>query len=41
MPSLLPAIADKAAWSDEVTADDQDHLITYARLLDAKADKAR
>jgi hypothetical protein len=37
----LPMIADEAAWSDEVTSYDQDHLITYARLLDAEAEKAR
>ena len=41
MPSLLPVNADGAVWSDEVTAYDQDHLITYARLLDAEAEKAR
>ena len=41
MTAPTPAIADEAAWSDEVTAYDQDHLITYARLLDAEADKAR
>jgi hypothetical protein len=37
----FPTIADEAAWSDEVTPYDQAHLITYARLLDAEADKAR
>jgi hypothetical protein len=37
MPTLLyPEITDVAAWSDEITHYDQEHFITYARILDAE-----
>ena len=35
MPELFPAIANIAAWSDQVTPYDERHFLTYARLLDA------
>ena|SRR5215469_6229554 len=33
---LYPAIADTVTWSDVITQYDQEHLITYARVLDAE-----
>jgi hypothetical protein len=37
---LEPDIADEAAWSEILTAYDQDHLAVYLRLLDAERDGA-
>jgi hypothetical protein len=40
-PPLAPDIADTAPSDPTLTAyDDQDHLVTYLRLLDADADGA-
>jgi hypothetical protein len=38
--ALAPAVADTLVWSDKITLYDQEHFITYARLLDAEADEA-
>ncbi|QOZ36384.1 DNA -binding domain-containing protein [Bradyrhizobium sp. CCBAU 53421] len=35
-----PKIADLAPSADELTSYDEEHAITYMRLLDAEADKA-
>lgn len=40
MAELFPTVADTVAWSDQVTFYDQQHFITYARLLDAEAEDA-
>ena len=32
-----PVIADEVPWSDQVTEYDEEHFITYLRLLDADA----
>ncbi len=40
MPKLEPEIADEAPWSAEFSAYDEEHLVTYLRLLDAEADGA-
>jgi len=40
MIELDPPIADEAPWSDELTAYDEAHLVTYLRLLDAEAERA-
>lgn len=39
-PELDPPIADKVPWSDTVTEYDEQHFVTYLRLLDAEADGA-
>lgn len=36
MVELAPAVADTLVWSDRITAYDQQHFVTYARLLDAE-----
>jgi hypothetical protein len=36
-----PVIADEVPWSDHVTEYDEEHFITYLRLLDADAEGAR
>ena len=40
MAKLDPEIADEVPWTDEITAYDEDHFITYLRLLDAEAEGA-
>jgi hypothetical protein len=40
MTALDPEIADDVPWSDEITAYDEAHFITYLRLLDAEAEGA-
>ena len=35
-----PVIADEVPWSDQVTEYDEEHFITYLRLLDADAEGA-
>ncbi|MCP3440910.1 DNA -binding domain-containing protein [Bradyrhizobium sp. CCGUVB14] len=39
-PALDPDVADAAPNESEVTSYDQQHLVTYWRLLDAEADGA-
>lgn len=39
-PPLDPPVADQAPHSATLTGYDQEHLITYLRLLDAEADGA-
>lgn len=36
-PKLDPDVADEAPSSDELTDYDEEHLVTYLRLLDAEA----
>ena len=40
MAKLDPEIADEVPWADEITSYDEDHFITYLRLLDAEAEGA-
>lgn len=40
MTELDPNIADDVPWSDNLTPYDEQHFITYVRLLDAEADGA-
>lgn len=40
MAKLDPEIADDVPWADEITSYDEDHFITYLRLLDAEAEGA-
>jgi len=40
MATLDPEIADEVPWADEITSYDEDHFITYLRLLDAEAEGA-
>ena len=40
MTKLDPEIADEVPWADEITSYDEDHFITYPRLLDAEAEGA-
>lgn len=40
MAKLDPEIADDVPWADEITSYDEDHFITYLRLLDAEAESA-
>jgi hypothetical protein len=35
-PQLTPAVDDAAPTADEITRYDQEHFVTYARLLDAE-----
>ncbi|WP_297494739.1 DUF2285 domain-containing protein [Acidocella sp.] len=35
MAELIAAVDDNPIWSDQVTLYDQQHFVTYARLLDA------
>ena len=35
-----PIIADEVPWSDQLTEYDEEHFITYLRLLDADAEGA-
>jgi hypothetical protein len=39
-PPLDPDIADEAPHAEALTPYDQEHLVTYLRLLDAEADGA-
>ena len=39
-PSLDPDVADTAPVSDQLTVYDEQHIITYLRLLDANAEGA-
>jgi hypothetical protein len=38
--TLIPAVADEAPNSSTLTTYDEEHLLTYLRLLDAEADGA-
>ena len=40
MTELDPDVADAVSWSDDITAYDEAHFITYIRLLDAQAEQA-
>ncbi|MCP3380067.1 DUF2285 domain-containing protein [Bradyrhizobium sp. CCGUVB4N] len=40
VPALDPDVADAAPNESELTSYDQQHLVTYWRLLDAEADGA-
>ncbi len=40
MSELDPEIADDVPWSEAITHYDEEHLVTYVRLLDAEADGA-
>lgn len=40
MTELNPDVADDVPWSDDITAYDEAHFITYIRLLDAQAEQA-
>lgn len=40
MPILEPEIVDEAPWSEELTAYDEAHFVTYIRLLDAETEGA-
>ncbi|MCC6914917.1 MAG: DUF2285 domain-containing protein [Rhodospirillaceae bacterium] len=35
--ALNPEIADEVPWSDQVTDYDEQHLVVYLRLLDARS----
>ena len=39
-PKLDPDVADNVPWSEDITSYDDEHLVTYMRLLDADADGA-
>lgn len=39
-PELDPAVADTAPSGDAITSYDEQHFVTYMRLLDAEADGA-
>ena len=39
-PELSPPIADKVPWSDSITDYDEQHFVTYLRLLDAEQEGA-
>ena len=40
MPPLNPTVADSAPDEPALTSYDEQHAVTYARLLDAEADNA-
>ena len=40
MPPLEPTVADSAPDEPALTSYDEQHAVTYARLLDAEADNA-
>jgi hypothetical protein len=40
MPELDPDVADEVPWSEKITPYDEQHFITYIRLLDANAEGA-
>lgn len=37
---LDPYVADEVPWSEEITSYDEEHFVTYLRLLDAMVDGA-
>ncbi len=37
---LDPDVADNIPWSEDITPYDEEHLVTYLRLLDAEAEGA-
>jgi hypothetical protein len=37
---LDPDVADDVPWSDNITPYDEQHFVTYVRLLDAEAEQA-
>lgn len=39
-PVLDPGVADDAPCADAITPYDEEHFVTYARLLDAEAEEA-
>jgi predicted GNAT family N-acyltransferase len=39
-PPVDPPVADQAPTASDLTGYDQEHLVTYLRLLDAEADGA-
>lgn len=40
MTELDPEVADNVPWSDNITPYDEQHFVTYLRLLDADAEQA-
>lgn len=40
MTELDPDVADDVPWSDSITPYDEQHFVTYLRLLDADAEGA-
>lgn len=40
LTKLDPDVADEVPWSDDITPYDEEHLVTYLRLLDADAERA-
>ena len=40
MTKLDPDVSDEVPWSEDITPYDEDHFITYLRLLDADAASA-
>lgn len=40
MPELDPDVADEVPWSDKITPYDEQHHVTYLRVLDAERDGA-
>jgi hypothetical protein len=40
IPPLDPPVADEGPTSEVPTGYDQEHLVTYLRILDAEADEA-
>ncbi|MBU6296607.1 MAG: DUF2285 domain-containing protein [Alphaproteobacteria bacterium] len=37
---LDPDVADSVLWSEDLTPYDEEHLVTYLRLLDAESEEA-
>lgn len=40
MPELDPDVADDVPWSESLTPYDEEHFVTYLRLLDADSEGA-
>jgi hypothetical protein len=40
MTELDPDVADDVPWSEDITRYDEQHFVTYLRLLDADAEQA-
>ncbi|MDE2167512.1 MAG: DUF2285 domain-containing protein [Alphaproteobacteria bacterium] len=40
MAKLDPEVADDVPWSEDITPYDEEHFVTYLRLLDADAEHA-
>ncbi len=40
LTKLDPDVADDVPWSEDITPYDEEHLVTYLRLLDADAEGA-